>query len=546
MLELSQFSRLDSAFAQFFSASTFVSELEKESLKNLLAQLSATHYQGNTCLKLTSQQQKLLLNSNLATTTENNSTLLPLHIDQHNHLYLRRYWDYEQRLISKLRAMQQNDSPLLNLDDLLDVFFIKTTETDYQREAAKCAVNQNFTIITGGPGTGKTTTVVKILALLQQVNSDQPLHIALAAPTGKAAMRLQESITNSKAALNCESSIKDALPETVTTIHRLLGAKPPSPYFRYNEKNLLPYDLIVIDEASMIDLAMMSKLVAAIKPSARLILLGDKEQLASVESGTVLADLTKALPDNTKELKKTYRFKGEIKAFAQAINQKDAAKAWELTQQKNAVIEHLGDNFLDYLANQHSDYFELIKRRADFKEIYTAFNKFQILCAHREGKNSVSDLNYRLEKFLRDRKQINLSTTWYVGRPVMVTQNNATLQLYNGDIGLCLFDENGEIKVFFPRPDGNFQGYSPARLPHCETVFAMTIHKSQGSEFEEVCVCLPENQQTILTKELLYTAITRAKKRIKLVTTEAIFTATVQASVTRVTGLVEQFVVPYN
>lgn len=252
------------------------------------------------------------------------------------------------------------------------------------------------------------------------------------------------------------------------------------------------------------------------------------------------------MPKNTIELKKTYRFKGEIKAFAQAINQKDAAKAWELTQNKNAVIEHLDDDFLVYLANQYTTYFELIKTRADFKEIYAAFNKFQILCAHHEGKNSVSDLNYRLEKVLRDRKKINLSTIWYVGRPVMVTQNNAVLQLYNRDIGLCLSDENGEVKVFFPRPDGNSQGYSPARLPHCETVFAMTIHKSQGSEFEEVCVCLPEYQQTILTKELLYTAITRAKERIKLVTTEAIFIATVQASVTRVTGLVEQFVVPYN
>jgi exodeoxyribonuclease V alpha subunit len=546
MLELSSFSRLDSAFAQFFSASTFSSNPEQESLKYLLAQLSATHYQGNTCLKLNSQQQKLLFNSNLATTSENNSTILPLHIDQHGHLYLRRYWDYEQRLITKLRTMQQNGSSISNLDNLLDAFFVKTSETDWQREAAKCAVSQNFTIITGGPGTGKTTTVVKILALLQQINADKPLHIALAAPTGKAAMRLQESITNSKNKLNFKQSITDVLPETVTTIHRLLGAKPPSPYFRYNEKNLLPYDLIVIDEASMIDLAMMSKLVAAIKPSARLILLGDKEQLASVESGTVLADLIEALPQNTIELQKTYRFEGVIKDFANAINQKDASKAWEITQQKNAVIEHLGNDFLVYLTEKHNDYFHGIKSRKSFSDIYAAFNKFQILCAHREGKNSVSDLNYRLEKILHDRKQINLSTTWYVGRPVMITQNNAALQLYNGDIGLCLHDENDDIKVFFPRQDGGFQGYSPARLPHCETVFAMTIHKSQGSEFEEVCVCFPDYYQTILTKELLYTAITRAKERIKLVTTKAIFTATVQASVTRVTGLVEQFVVPYN
>ena len=542
MLESSQFSRLDIAFAQFFSALTTFSNHEKEMLENLLAHLSFTQYQGNTCLKLNAPQQQLLLNSGLVTSPQNNSIVLPFHLDEHAHLYLRRYWDYEQGLIAKLRGMEKIDLSVSSLDETLNSFFEQSTEleTNWQREAAKCAMQQAFTIITGGPGTGKTTTVVKILALLQTLNADKPLHIALAAPTGKAAMRLQESITHSKQALNCAETIKNTLPETVTTLHRLLGAKPPSPYFRYNAMNLLPYDLIVIDEASMIDLAMMSKLVSAIKPTARLILLGDKEQLASVESGTVLADLTQALPQNTIELQKTYRFKGEIKAFAQAINQQNAQQAWKITQQNSEIIQQLGEEYLSYLVEQHSEYFQRIKSGANFSEIYAAFNRFQILCAHREGKNSVSDLNYRLEKALRDKRVINLSTTWYIGRPVMVTQNNAALQLYNGDIGICLPDEHGVIKVFFPRPNESQQGYSPARLPHCETVFAMTIHKSQGSEFEEVCVCLPENRQTILTKELLYTAITRAKQRIKLVTTEAIFTATVQASVARITGLVEQ------
>ncbi len=542
MLESSQFSRLDVAFAQFFSAFTAFSNHKKETLENLLAHLSYTQYQGNTCLKLNESQRQLLLDSDLATSPKNNSTVLPFHIDEYGHLYLRRYWDYEQRLIAKLHDMQQIDLSISNLEALLNDFFEQSSEleTNWQREAAKCAMQQAFTIITGGPGTGKTTTVVKILALLQTLNANKPLHIALAAPTGKAAMRLQESITHSKQALNCAETIKNTLPETVTTLHRLLGAKPPSPYFRYNATNLLPYDLIVIDEASMIDLAMMSKLVSAIKPTARLILLGDKEQLASVESGTVLADLTQALPKNTIELQKTYRFEGEIKTFAQAINQQNAQQAWNITQQNSESIQRLGDDYLTYLVEQHSEYFQRIKSGATFSEIYAAFNRFQILCAHREGKNSVSDLNYRLEKALRDKRFINLSTTWYIGRPVMVTQNNAALQLYNGDIGICLPDEQGEIKVFFPRPNESQQGYSPARLPHCETVFAMTIHKSQGSEFDEVCVCLPENMQPILTKELLYTAITRAKQRIKLVTSEAIFTATVQASVARITGLVEQ------
>lgn len=535
------FSRLDSAFGQFFSDLIPLETAQKDALKTILTQLCATYYQGNTCLKLTPSQQKLLREAHLASSSEI-PDILPLHLDEFGHLYLRRYWDYEQRLIVKLREMQQHTSQFSDLENLLERFFPSiSAEKDWQREAAKMAVEKNFTIITGGPGTGKTTTVVKILAILQTLNFKEPLQIALAAPTGKAAMRLQESITQSKANLNCAIKIKEILPENVTTIHRLLGAKPPSPYFHYHEKNRLPYDLIVIDEASMIDLAMMSKLAAAIKPSARLILLGDKEQLASVEAGTVLADLTQALSENTVELQKTYRFQGVIKEFAEAINQKNAPLAWQISREKNDVIEHLDENFLPYLVQQHHDYFEAIKTGKSFTEIYAALNRFQILCAHREGKNSVSELNYHLEKALQNEKLINLAASWYVGRPVMITQNNATLQLYNGDIGVCLHDERGETKVFFPRPDGNFQGFSPARLPPCETVFAMTIHKSQGSEFEEICVFLPDYVQPILTKELLYTAITRAKKNIKLVTSEKIFSATVQASVNRVTGLVTQF-----
>lgn len=535
------FSRLDNAFGQFFSNLTPFEFEQKEELQAILTQLCATYYQGNTCLKLTQSQQQLLHDSNLASFPET-SAILPLHIDKFGHLYLRRYWDYEQNLIAKLREMQQITTQFSDLESLLETFFPTVSdEKDWQHEAAECAVEKNFTIITGGPGTGKTTTVVKILAILQTLNLKQPLQIALAAPTGKAAMRLQESITQSKNYLNFTVKIKEMLPENVTTIHRLLGAKPPSPYFRYNEKNRLPYDLIVIDEASMIDLAMMSKLASAIKPTARLILLGDKEQLASVEAGTVLADLTQALPENTVELKKTYRFQGVIKEFADAINQKNARRAWQISHDKNNMIEHLNGDFLSYLIQQHRDYFQAIKTGESFAEIYQKLNRFQILCAHREGKNSVSELNYRLEKALQNEKFINLASNWYIGRPVMITQNNATLQLYNGDIGVCLHDEHGETKVFFPRPDGGFQGFSPARLPPCETVFAMTIHKSQGSEFEEICVFLPDYVQPILTKELLYTAITRAKKSIKLVTSEKIFSATVQASVNRVTGLVTQF-----
>ncbi|MGZ8175275.1 exodeoxyribonuclease V subunit alpha, partial [Methylobacter sp.] len=418
-------------------------------------------------------------------------------------------------------------------------------ETDDQREAAKMAAKQSFSIITGGPGTGKTFTVVKILALLQEL-AEQPLHIALAAPTGKAAMRLQESIGFSKAKLPCSEAIKNRIPEAVTTLHRLLGAIPPSPYFRHNADKPLVYDLVVVDEASMVDLALMSKLLDALKPGARLILLGDKDQLASVESGAVLADLAMAEPlqNNVYTLKKSHRFGGAIKELAEAVNFQQDELAWQiLSDGGDGAVQCLDEDLIDYVAAQQADYLQLIKADAEFEQIFQAFSRFQVLCSNRQGKNSVADINDRVEQKLAEQKRIDLSGLWYPGRPVMVTQNNPALHLYNGDIGICMPDSfsAGKLMVFFQRADGSVKKYLPARVPHCETVFAMTIHKSQGSEFEEVLIVLPETINTVLTKELLYTAITRAKKTIKLVAGEAVFTATVRQKIERVTGLVDKF-----
>lgn len=550
--EEQQFSPLDTAFARFLGERTTFDPVQKQAFENLVMSVSYEQSQGHSCIRLDDEGRALVLASGLAvphcqTGAGEPAPALPLVVEQ-DRLYLHRYWFYENRLAMQIKAMSQlsgtcGQKIATNPEALLDKYFgISTEETDWQREAAKIAVTQSFSIITGGPGTGKTTTVVKILALLQEL-AEQPLVIALAAPTGKAAMRLQESIGFSKAALPCPEMIKTHIPETVTTLHRLLGAKPPSPYFRHDAATPLVYDLVVVDEASMVDLALMSKLLDALKPGARLILLGDKDQLASVESGAVLADLTMALPEHTLELKKSHRFDETIKRLAVAVNLQQEDAAWQILREDNENIALLEQDLIDYVAAQQTDYLRLIKAGAGFDEIYRAFSRFQVLCSNREGKNSVSDINYRVEQKLFGQRLINLSGLWYPGRPVMVTQNNSALHLYNGDIGICMpdKDQGGKLIVFFQRPDGSVKKYLPGRLPHCETVYAMTIHKSQGSEFEEVLIVLPETINPVLTKELLYTAITRARKTIKLVSDGTIFVGTVRQNVKRVTGLVDKF-----
>ena len=289
----------------------------------------------------------------------------------------------------------------------------------------------------------------------------------------------------------------------------------------------------------MVDLALMSKLVDALKPGARLILLGDKDQLASVESGAVLADLTAALPEHTVELQKSHRFDAAIKQLAEAVNRQQPQAAWAALQNRDANIALLNRDLIEYIAEQQLDYLRLMQGGADFESIIGAFNRFQVLCANRQGKNGVSDINFLVEQKLVGKNLIQLTGTWYAGRPVMVTQNNASMHLYNGDIGLCLpdADQGGKLMVFFQRPDGSVKKYLPARIPPCQTVFAMTIHKSQGSEFEEVLVMLPEQINPVLTKELLYTAITRAKKAVKLAASEPVFTETVQRKIQRFGGL---------
>lgn len=532
------FNRLDLAFANFLAQRAALNLAQIPAFTTLVARLSYEQSQGHSCIFLEKNEQNLILASGLALTIELSQGLeitetQPL-VLQNQCLYTHRYWFYETRLAEQIKQRLTQHYEIATLETALDNYFPPQAnhETDWQRTAAKMALTQAFAIVTGGPGTGKTTTVVKILALLQEF-AEQPLHIALAAPTGKAAMRLQESIGASIEKLSCSATIKSQIPQEVKTLHRLLGARPPSPYFHHNADKPLPYDVVVIDEVSMVDLALMSKLVDALKNGARLILLGDKDQLASVESGAVLADFTSSLPNHTVELQKSHRFHGEIKKLAVAVNQQQGKIAWDLLAQGGVQIHLLTEDLITYIAEKQQAYLALIKQGADFKQVFAAFNEFQVLCSNRQGENGINDINQRVEK------KLHLSGHWYSGRPVMMTQNNAAMQLYNGDIGICMPDKewHNRLMVFFLRPDGSVKKVLPTRLPPCETVFAMTIHKSQGSEFNEVLMVLPKKMNPVLTKELIYTAITRAKQCVKVVADAEIFTFAVSKRIQRYGGL---------
>ena len=536
-----QYSRLDLAFAHFIAGRSVLEAKQKQALESLLANLSFQLSQGHSCVQLDELERQLIVDSAVVSEQQ----IAPLKLER-DRLYLYRYWFYEDRLAEQIKGLLRSSRAVEVKESLVNRYFIELIdEIDWQREAAIKVMKQSFSIITGGPGTGKTTTVVKILALLQElaVLDNQPLHIALAAPTGKAAMRLQESIGYSKSTLPCSEQIRQWIPETVTTLHRLLGAKPSSPYFKHDASQPLVYDLVVVDESSMVDLALMSKLVDALKPGSRLVLLGDKDQLASVESGAVLADLSAALVDHTVELKKSHRFQGEIKDLAVAVNRQDFNKAWDVLNNDSQQVALLEGDLIEYIVNGYSPYLQKVKDSAEFKEIFAEFSCFQVLCSNRQGEQGVVELNRKVEELMQRQHKIHIAGQWYVGRPIMVTQNNAAMQLYNGDIGICLLDKDQQkLAVYFLRPDGGVRKVLPSRVPEHETVFAMTIHKSQGSEFDECLCVLPTVINPVLSKELIYTAITRAKSRVKIASSYAIFSQALQRRVNRTGGLYEKLI----
>jgi exodeoxyribonuclease V alpha subunit len=508
----------------------------------------------------------------------------PLILDDRSRLYLYRYWDYENILANKISErvaskIERVDLPLLK--DGLSKFFspLENGQTDWQKLAAFVSVLKKFCVVSGGPGTGKSTLIARIIALILEQRKGNAMRISLAAPTGKAAARLQEAIQNGKETLPVEETVKEAVPTEASTIHRLLGTIPGSPYFRHNAENPLPVDMVIVDEASMVDLALMSKFVQALPSDARLILLGDKDQLASVEAGAVLGDICDTgrihgfsrdllnrfreitgdtadispgnssgpvIKDSVVELKKNYRFGIEsgIRAVSLAVNQGDGNLAlrilksgeyddirWKALPEPNALYSVLRENVLHW--------FKPYLETADPIEIFSLFGRFRILCALRKGPYGVSAQNLLVEQVLRDENLIDTDKRWYRGRPVMITKNDYNLGLFNGDIGIILPDPETDhtLRAFFLSPDWALRSFLPVRLPDHETVYAMTVHKSQGSEFDKALLILPDRHTPVLTRELIYTGITRAKKSIEVWGTERIFVEGVSQRIERSSGL---------
>lgn len=536
-------------------------------------------------------------------------------------LYLRRYWTYERRIDAALRRrLAQVETGFSDLPQRLDALFGPASHApdaliDWQKLACALATRGAFSIITGGPGTGKTTTVVRLLALLQSpaVERGKPLRIRLAAPTGKAAARLTESISHQVQSLQVPEDVRQKIPSEVTTVHRLLGSRPGTRHFRHHAGNPLPLDVLVVDEASMIDLEMMANLLDALPPHARMVLLGDKDQLASVEAGAVLGDLCRdaeagmyspqtqawlesvsgedlsrsglqqgddqhhALAQQVVMLRHSRRFVAGsgIGQLAKLVNQQQDQDARALLaarqypdlfslvlkgEQDRALsrllLDGQGDGpqgYRHYLGVMHAQRPQNLTQIEDprsvewARQVLNAFDEFQLLCAVRKGPWGVEGLNRRITETLFTAGLIESDHQWYEGRPVLMTRNDYGLGLMNGDIGIALrlpegpVEENRQaLRVAFPRNDGSggVRFVLPSRLNDVETVYAMTVHKSQGSEFAHTALILPEALNPVLTKELIYTGITRAKHWFSLIEPrQGVFEEALRRKVKRLSGL---------
>ncbi|HWL54512.1 MAG TPA: exodeoxyribonuclease V subunit alpha [Chthoniobacteraceae bacterium] len=477
----------------------------------------------------------------------------PLVLDPADRLYLRRFYLYEQELAAALLARSDAGA---------------STPAEGQAAAVATALAQRLTIISGGPGTGKTTTVLKILAGLVKAGDGLLPRVVLTAPTGKAAARLEEAVRNGVDTLP-EEDRSEALDRLLAqlpraaTLDRLLGTRPGTAALRHHADNPLPVDVAIVDEASMVALPAMARFLAALPPQARVILLGDRDQLASVAPGSLLADLAEAaarpgnpLAGSLVTLVENFRFKTEsgIHRFCQAIRRGESAGAVQILDEGGYA--DLGshplpspDRLSQALTATILDGYGPFLREREPERALASFAQFRLLAAVREGPYGVSELNRLAEAILREHRLIGESHHYYAGLPVLIRRNDYTLRLFNGDIGILLPDPSDpagspRLWAWFPNDPLEQQAGGPAvrriapsRLPEHETAYAMTVHKSQGSEFDRVALILPGHESAVVTRELIYTGVTRARKQVDLWFEPEAFTRGVARRAERVSGL---------
>ena len=464
-----------------------------------------------------------------------------LHLDD-GLLYLDRYWIEECRVAEDVLALAdaRRSGSVPDINRLFPDSFAE------QRGAAQLALSRALTVLTGGPGTGKTTTVARLLALLAEqaeLDGKPRLRIALAAPTGKAAARLLEAVQLEVDAL--APADRERLPAlAATTLHRLLGSRPDtSSRFRHDRENRLPHDVIVVDETSMVSLTMMARLLEAVRPDSRLLLVGDPDQLASVEAGAVLADLVEGLTavvdSPVATLVTPHRFGESIGALADAIRDGDADAAVRVLAAGGEHIEwvdvHQPAEVLRKVLVPHALRLREAAVLGDADAALKTLEQHRLLCAHRRGPYGVAYWNRQVERWLSEQTDMPLWADWYVGRPVLVTANDYGLGLYNGDTGVAVLRDGG-LRAAMATSAGPVQ-FATGRLADVETMHAMTIHKSQGSQAVEITVLLPPTDSRLLTRELLYTAVTRAREKVRLVGSADQLRAAVTRRAIRATGL---------
>ena len=567
-------------FADFFKDETSLSVNAEILMDKML--------EGHVCLSLSDEDIESIHKSKFV---NNGSTKQPFVLCE-GQLYLERYFNYETNILNSIHRLvkynEQEISTLMtqlhqNKSFIKQLFNNQAQGIDWQMVAALNACLYNFAIITGGPGTGKTTTVSKLLSILLQINPE--LKITLAAPTGKAAMRMKESMSNAFQYLEISSDVKLILESIQSqTIHRLLGKKNDSPYFKHDAENQLNWDVIIVDEASMIDVPMMSKLLDATKSSTKIIFLGDKNQLASVEAGSIFNDLCEIQKQvNTfpeESIQFFNNFHDDVSSKLSANNVSDENHFFkgllvELQQSRRfnseegigyfskSVIEGImlnidqwnlqaphitkGISIVSYLAdikNDVLDYEHYIKEK-DIKKALILSSKLRVLCAVREGNYGVKMCNTFIEETLKEAKLIQPKFGFYENQLIMITSNNYQLGLYNGDIGIVRLDAAGMLKVYFEdqSAEDGLKEVSTSYIKNYETAFAMTIHKSQGSEFDTAIVVMPDHPIPILTRELLYTGITRAKTLAKIVVTQSVLDFCIGKQVQRSSGIAKRILI---